>query len=186
MNDIAKLNDERKAASKVVLEGSPRLQELDAALKAQAQVAQAPVVAEAAAEPAPAEASAAPVSDATELSSEVAQAPVPAAKPARPVVAVRGDDRPGQKKTEAPEGKPGRREGRPGERRDDRVPREWPARAGGRRVYRAGWRRVARAGRPGRAAALARFLDYVLENDQVWIATRLDIAHHWYREHPGK
>ena len=42
------------------------------------------------------------------------------------------------------------------------------------------------AGRPGRAAALARFLDYVLENDQVWIATRLDIAHHWYREHPGK
>jgi putative urate catabolism protein len=41
-------------------------------------------------------------------------------------------------------------------------------------------------GRPGRAAALARFLDYVLENDHVWVATRLDIAHHWYREHPAK
>ena len=41
-------------------------------------------------------------------------------------------------------------------------------------------------GRPGRAAALARFLDYVAEHDRVWIATRLDIAHHWYREHPAK
>jgi putative urate catabolism protein len=39
-------------------------------------------------------------------------------------------------------------------------------------------------GRPGRAAALARFLDYVQEHDRVWVATRLDIAHHWYREHP--
>jgi putative urate catabolism protein len=41
-------------------------------------------------------------------------------------------------------------------------------------------------GRPGRAAALARFLDYVQEHDRVWVATRLDIAHHWYREHPVK
>lgn len=41
-------------------------------------------------------------------------------------------------------------------------------------------------GRPGRAQALARFLDYVAEHDRVWIATRLDIAHHWYREHPAK
>ena len=39
------------------------------------------------------------------------------------------------------------------------------------------------AGRPGRAAGLMRFLDYVAGFDRVWIATRLDIAHHWYREH---
>jgi OHCU decarboxylase len=38
-------------------------------------------------------------------------------------------------------------------------------------------------GRPGRAAALARFLDYVLEHDQVWVATRLDIAKHWIANH---
>ncbi|MGJ3263661.1 MAG: allantoinase PuuE [Salinarimonas sp.] len=36
-------------------------------------------------------------------------------------------------------------------------------------------------GRPGRAAALARFLDYVAARDGVWCATRLDIAHHWAR-----
>ena len=39
-------------------------------------------------------------------------------------------------------------------------------------------------GRPGRAAALARFLDYVKSHDRVWIATRLDIARHWVRTHP--
>ncbi|KPF66272.1 polysaccharide deacetylase [Bosea sp. AAP35] len=39
-------------------------------------------------------------------------------------------------------------------------------------------------GRPGRAAALARFLDYVQSHSQVWIATRLDIARHWIRHHP--
>jgi putative urate catabolism protein len=39
------------------------------------------------------------------------------------------------------------------------------------------------AGRPGRASGLIRFLDYVAGFDKVWIATRLDIAHHWYREH---
>ena len=38
-------------------------------------------------------------------------------------------------------------------------------------------------GRPGRAAGLMRFLDHVGGFDRVWIATRLDIAHHWYREH---
>src|SRR5689334_11249383 len=38
-------------------------------------------------------------------------------------------------------------------------------------------------GRPGRAAALARFLDYVTGHDSVWIATRLDIARHWIRTH---
>jgi len=39
-------------------------------------------------------------------------------------------------------------------------------------------------GRPGRAAALARFLDYVTGHDKVWVATRLDIARHWIRMHP--
>lgn len=42
-------------------------------------------------------------------------------------------------------------------------------------------------GRPGRAAALARFLDYVKSHERVWVATRLDIARHWVRLHqpPG-
>ncbi len=39
-------------------------------------------------------------------------------------------------------------------------------------------------GRPGRAAALARFLDYVQEHDQVWICRRVDIARHWHKHHP--
>jgi OHCU decarboxylase len=39
-------------------------------------------------------------------------------------------------------------------------------------------------GRPGRAASLARFLDYVRGHDKVWVATRLDIARHWIRKHP--
>ena len=38
-------------------------------------------------------------------------------------------------------------------------------------------------GRPGRAAALVRFLDYVQAHDQVWVATRLDIARHWIATH---
>jgi putative urate catabolism protein len=38
-------------------------------------------------------------------------------------------------------------------------------------------------GRPGRAASLARFLDHVKRHDRVWVATRLDIARHWHREH---
>jgi OHCU decarboxylase len=42
------------------------------------------------------------------------------------------------------------------------------------------------AGRPGRAAALARFLDYVQERDKVWVTTRLDIARHWVRAHPPR
>jgi putative urate catabolism protein len=40
------------------------------------------------------------------------------------------------------------------------------------------------AGRPGRAGAVARFLDYVLQHDRVWIARRIDIARHWLAEHP--
>jgi putative urate catabolism protein len=40
-------------------------------------------------------------------------------------------------------------------------------------------------GRPGRAAALMRFLDYVEGHDKVWIATRQDIAHHWRQTFPA-
>jgi allantoinase len=40
------------------------------------------------------------------------------------------------------------------------------------------------AGRPGRAAALERFLDYVLKHKHVWIARRVDIARHWIANHP--
>jgi putative urate catabolism protein len=39
-------------------------------------------------------------------------------------------------------------------------------------------------GRPGRLAALARFIDHIERHDRVWVATRLDIAHHWMKEHP--
>lgn len=39
-------------------------------------------------------------------------------------------------------------------------------------------------GRPGRAAALQRFLDHLQRHDKVWVATRLDIARHWIRTHP--
>lgn len=39
-------------------------------------------------------------------------------------------------------------------------------------------------GRPGRAAALARFLDYIQSKSHVWCATRLDIARHWAMNHP--
>ena len=39
-------------------------------------------------------------------------------------------------------------------------------------------------GRPGRARGLARFLDYVLDHDRVWICRGLDIARHWREHHP--
>lgn len=39
-------------------------------------------------------------------------------------------------------------------------------------------------GRPGRMAALERFLDHVQAREGVWVATRLDIARHWVRRHP--
>jgi peptidoglycan/xylan/chitin deacetylase (PgdA/CDA1 family) len=39
-------------------------------------------------------------------------------------------------------------------------------------------------GRPGRIAALQRFLDYVQQHPQVWIARRIDIARHWRATHP--
>jgi putative urate catabolism protein len=39
-------------------------------------------------------------------------------------------------------------------------------------------------GRPGRARALARFLDHVAGREDVWIATRAEIARHWAAAHP--
>ncbi len=39
-------------------------------------------------------------------------------------------------------------------------------------------------GHPARAAALARFLDYVRGHEDVWIARRIDIARHWLARHP--
>lgn len=39
-------------------------------------------------------------------------------------------------------------------------------------------------GRPGRSAALARFVDYVQSHGGAWIATREEIARHWARTHP--
>ena len=40
------------------------------------------------------------------------------------------------------------------------------------------------AGRPGRLAALARFLDHVRAHDDVWVTRRIDIAQHWAATHP--
>ncbi|WP_133487104.1 allantoinase PuuE [Aliiroseovarius marinus] len=39
-------------------------------------------------------------------------------------------------------------------------------------------------GRPGRAAALKRVIDYFKSHDGVWFATREQIADHWAKEHP--
>jgi putative urate catabolism protein len=41
-------------------------------------------------------------------------------------------------------------------------------------------------GRPGRAAALTRFLDYARSHDHVWITTRAAIARHWRQQHPHR
>ena len=40
------------------------------------------------------------------------------------------------------------------------------------------------AGRPGRIAALQRFLDHVARHERVWICRRVDIARHWHATHP--
>jgi putative urate catabolism protein len=42
------------------------------------------------------------------------------------------------------------------------------------------------AGRPGRAAAVARFLDYIQGKPRVWICRRADIASHWHAHHPAR
>jgi putative urate catabolism protein len=39
------------------------------------------------------------------------------------------------------------------------------------------------AGKPGRAAAFARFLDHVQRHDRVWICRRIEIAEHWRKHH---
>ena len=39
-------------------------------------------------------------------------------------------------------------------------------------------------GRPGRFAALKRFVDYAQSHSQVWFARRIEIAGHWQAEHP--
>jgi len=39
-------------------------------------------------------------------------------------------------------------------------------------------------GRPGRIAALTRFLDHVQRHDKVWLCRRIDIARHWRAVHP--
>ncbi len=42
------------------------------------------------------------------------------------------------------------------------------------------------SGRPGRTAALAKFLDYVQGHERVWICRRADIARHWHALHKPK
>ena len=40
-------------------------------------------------------------------------------------------------------------------------------------------------GRPGRFAAVQRFLDHVQRHDAVWVCRRIDIARHWQALHPA-
>jgi allantoinase len=39
-------------------------------------------------------------------------------------------------------------------------------------------------GRPGRFAALQRFLDHIEKYDRVWICRRVDIVRHWHKNYP--
>ena len=39
-------------------------------------------------------------------------------------------------------------------------------------------------GRPGRAQALIKFLDYIADFDGVWVTRRIDIANHWLKTQP--
>jgi putative urate catabolism protein len=39
-------------------------------------------------------------------------------------------------------------------------------------------------GRPGRMAALDKFINYVNSHDKVWFSRRVDIARHWHETHP--
>jgi putative urate catabolism protein len=36
------------------------------------------------------------------------------------------------------------------------------------------------AGRPGRALGLAKFIDYVMQHEKIWLPRRIDIARHWH------
>lgn len=40
-------------------------------------------------------------------------------------------------------------------------------------------------GRPGRITALQRFLDHIQRHSHVWVARRIDIAHHWATHFPA-
>lgn len=40
------------------------------------------------------------------------------------------------------------------------------------------------SGRPARTAALARFMDYINQHDDVWVCRRDEIARHWRETHP--
>jgi putative urate catabolism protein len=40
------------------------------------------------------------------------------------------------------------------------------------------------AGRPGRFAALQRFVEYVGSHDRVWVSRKVDVARHWREHHP--
>jgi peptidoglycan/xylan/chitin deacetylase (PgdA/CDA1 family) len=42
------------------------------------------------------------------------------------------------------------------------------------------------AGRPGRAAAVGKFLQHVSKHDDVWMARRIDIARHWRTHHAAQ
>lgn len=42
------------------------------------------------------------------------------------------------------------------------------------------------AGRPGRSAAVKRFLEYIARHDRVFVTTRLAIARHWIATHPPR
>lgn len=39
-------------------------------------------------------------------------------------------------------------------------------------------------GRPGRVMALRRFMEYAKSHANVWFARRIEIAHHWHKNHP--
>jgi allantoinase len=39
------------------------------------------------------------------------------------------------------------------------------------------------SGRPGRARAVAEFLDYMVSHRDIWVCTRREVAEHWYRQH---
>ncbi|PWW48865.1 putative urate catabolism protein [Melaminivora alkalimesophila] len=41
-------------------------------------------------------------------------------------------------------------------------------------------------GRPGRMAALQRFLDHIQRHEHVWICRRIDLARHWAAQHPAQ
>ena len=42
------------------------------------------------------------------------------------------------------------------------------------------------AGRPGRAQAIKKFIDYILDHQKVWCAKRVDIARFWKENLPIK